>query len=74
MLIYLIDINVPAEINEYPSLRFQDIRKKKQCRGRTHGRTDNVETVYPTTKFAVDIKYFNGIRKVIFLFYPILAF
>ena len=28
-----------AEIDEYPSLRFQDIRKN-QHRGRTHGWTD----------------------------------
>ena len=39
-----------AENDEYPSLPFQDIRKK-QRRGRTHGRTngqtDNVKTVYP---------------------------
>ena len=45
-----------AEIDEYPSLRFQDIRKKKQRRGRTHGRTygrtDNVKTIYtPQTMF-----------------------
>ena len=48
---YLIDINVSAEIDEYSSLRFQDIRKKKQnvTDGRTHGRTDNVKIVYPTT-------------------------
>ena len=37
---YLIDINVSAEIDEYPSLRFQNIRKKTKCHGRTHGRTD----------------------------------
>ena len=58
---FLIDINVSAEIDEYPSLRFQDIRKKKQQQrvtdghtdGRTDGRMDNVKTVYPThTKFA----------------------
>ena len=39
MQVYLFDINVSAEIDEYPSLRFQDIKKKK-CHGRTHGRTD----------------------------------
>ena len=49
MYVYLIDINVSAEIDEYPSLRFQDIRKKPKCHGRTHGWTDNVKTVYPTT-------------------------
>ena len=46
---YLIDINVSAEIDEYPSLRSQDIRKKTKCHGRAHGRMDNVKTVYPTT-------------------------
>ena len=47
---YLIDIDVSAEIDEYPSLRFQDIRKKKtKCHGRTDGRTDNVKTVYLIT-------------------------
>ena len=37
---YLIDINVSAEIDEYPSLRFQDIRKKSKCHGWTDGHTD----------------------------------
>ena len=49
---YLIDINVSAEIDEHPSLRFQDIRKKNKVSRtdtRTDGRTDNVKTVYPTT-------------------------
>ena len=27
-------------------------KKKKKCHGWTHGRSDNVKTVYPTTKFA----------------------
>ena len=40
-----------AEVDEYPSLRFQDIRKKPKC----HGRTDNVKIVYPTTEFAQGI-------------------
>ena len=44
---YLIDINVSAETDEYPSLRFQDIRKNKVSR--TDTRTDNVKTVYPST-------------------------
>ena len=38
-----------AEIDEYPSLRFQDIRKKPKCHGRMDGQTDNMKTVYPTT-------------------------
>ena len=41
---YLIDINVFAEIDEYPSVRFQDIRKKKnkvsRMDTRTNGRSD----------------------------------
>ena len=47
------DINISAETDEYPSLRFQDIKKKSNCHGRTDtradGRTDNVKPVYPTT-------------------------
>ena len=38
MQVYLTDINVSAEIDEYPSLRFQDIRKNKVSRMDT--RTD----------------------------------
>ena len=34
ILVHLIDINVSAEIDEYPSLHFQDIREKQRC-GRT---------------------------------------
>ena len=52
-----------AEIDEYPSLRFQDIRKKTKCHGRTHGRTDNVKTVYPTTnKVCGGINIVGGIN------------
>ena len=40
MLVHLIDINASAEIDEYPSLCFQDIRKKPKCHGRTDGGTD----------------------------------
>ena len=44
---------ISAETDECPSLRFQDIRKKTKCHGRTNSwtdrRTDNVKTVYPTT-------------------------
>ena len=39
MYVYLIDINVSTEIDEYPSLRFQDIRKKTKV-SRTDTRTD----------------------------------
>ena len=45
-----------AEIDEYPSLRFEDIRKKNKVSrtdghtdGQTDERTDNVKTLYPTT-------------------------
>ena len=56
---YLIDINVSTEIDEYPSLRFQDIRKKKQV-----SRTDNVKQYTPPqTKFA------RGIIKRLFATY-----
>ena len=41
LIIYLIDINVSAEIDEYPLLRFQNIRKPK-C----YGRTDNLKTKF----------------------------
>ena len=49
---YFIDIKVFAEIDEYPSLSFQDIRKKQNVSdghkpGRMDGRTDNVISVYP---------------------------
>ena len=58
---YLIDINVSAEIDEYPSLRFQDIREKKSVTdGHADGRTDNVKTVYPTTN-----KVCGGIIKIV---------
>ena len=41
MQVYLIDINVFAEIDEYPSVRFQDIRKNQSVTDRhTDGRTD----------------------------------
>ena len=61
-----------AEIDEYPSLYFQDIRKKKQSvtdghmDGRTEGRTDKVKTA----KFAGGIMslvmrklVFGGVRQ-----------
>ena len=43
---------MPAEIDEYPSLHFQDIRKKTSVAdghtdGHTDGWTNNVKTVYP---------------------------
>ena len=64
-----------AEIDEYLSLRFQDIRKKPKCHGRTHGRTDgrtdNVKTIYPTTnkvcggiKNEVTVQFNGWIKKL----------
>ena len=42
-----------AKFDEFPSLPFQDIKEKPKCHGRTdgrtHGRMDNVKTVYPPT-------------------------
>ena len=40
MDVYLVVIYVYAKTDEYPSLRFQDIRNKPKCHGQTHGRTD----------------------------------
>ena len=55
MQVHLIDINVSAEIDEYSSLRFQDIRKKTKCHGQTHGRTWKQYTP-PQTEFTGGIK------------------
>ena len=47
-----------ARFDENPAMTLQDIKETKRYR-RTHGRTDNVKTVYPPqTKFA------GGIMKV----------
>ena len=41
-----------ARFNENPAMTLQDIKETKR-NGWTHGRTDNVKTVYPLqTKFA----------------------
>ena len=49
-------MNMFARINENPAMILQDIKETKRY-GRTHGRTDNVKTVYPLqTKFAGGIK------------------
>ena len=48
-------MNMFARFNENPAMTLQDITVRKQSvmDGRTHGRTDNVKTVYPLqTKFA----------------------
>ena len=45
-------MNMFARFVENPAMTLQDIKKTKRY-GRTHGRTDNVKTVYPPqTKFA----------------------
>ena len=49
-------MNKFARFDENPAMTLQDIKETK-CYGRTHARTDNVKTVYPTqTKFAGGIK------------------
>ena len=39
-----------ARFDENPAMTLQVIKKKNVTDGRTHARTDNVKTVYPTTK------------------------
>ena len=41
-------MNVFAEFDEIPSMILKDIRETKRY-GHTHGRKDNVKTVYPLT-------------------------
>ena len=41
-------MNIFAKFDENPAITLQVIKKTKRY-GRTHGRTDNVKTVYPTT-------------------------
>ena len=44
-------MNMFARFDENPAMTLQDIKETKRY-GRTHGRTDNVKTVYPPqTKF-----------------------
>ena len=67
---YLIDINVSAEIDEYPSLRIQDIRKNPKC----HRQTD-VEIVYPTTNkvcggYNKNVDLFNLVLRIVFIIIP----
>ena len=63
MQLYLIDINVSAEIDVYPSLRFQDIRKKQNKVSRTDGCENSIPS--PQTAFL----YF-----CLFVTYPSSAF
>ena len=45
-------MNMFAKFDENPAMTLQDIKETKRY-GRTHGRTDNLKTVYPPqTKFA----------------------
>ena len=49
-------MNMFARYDENPAMTLKDIKETKRY-GRTHGRTDNVKTVYPPqTKFAGGIK------------------
>ena len=41
-------MNIFAKFDENPAITLQVIKKTKRY-GRTHERTDNVKTVYPTT-------------------------
>ena len=59
--IYLAYMNMFARFDENPAMNLQDIKETKRY-GRTHGRTDNVKTVYPLqTKFAGGIKSLRGL-------------
>ena len=42
--VHLIDINVSAKFDEFPSLPFQDIKEKQKRHGRTDGKTDGRTT------------------------------
>ena len=66
-------MNMFARFDENPAMTFQDIKKKKRygrmhgrTDTRTHGRTDNVKTVYPPqTKFAGGITKFRFIARIL---------
>ena len=52
-------MNMFARFDENPAMTLQDIKETKRY-GRTHGRSDNVKTVYPPqTKLAggINTKY-----------------
>ena len=50
-------MNMFARFDENPVMTLQDIKETNRY-GRTHGRSDNVKTVYPPqTKFAGGYKY-----------------
>ena len=56
-------MNMFARFNKNPAMILQDIKETKRygrTDARTHGRTDNVKTVYPLqTKFAGGINMFT---------------
>ena len=55
-------MNMFARFDENPAMTLRVIKETKRY-GRTHGRTDNVKTVYPLqTKFAggITISIFHG--------------
>ena len=58
-------MNMFARFDENPAMTLRVIKETKRygrTNGRTHGRTDNVKTVYPLqTKFAGGIKNQSGI-------------
>ena len=69
-------MNIFAKFDENPAITLQVIKKTKRYRrthGRTHGRMDNVKTVYPTTnkvcggykneKYSVELQQTLLIRK-----------
>ena len=63
-------MNMFARFDENPAMTLRVIKETKRygrTDGRTHGRTDNVKTVYPLqTKFAGGImKLFNNISMVL---------
>ena len=57
-------MNMFARFDENPAMTLEDIKETKRygrTDARTHGRTDNMETVYPPqTKFAGGIKVCGG--------------
>ena len=57
-------MNMFARFDENPAMTLQDIKETK-CYGRTHGRTDNMNTVYPPqTKFAGGINIISRVPSV----------
>ena len=55
-------MNMFARFDENPAMTLRVIKETKRY-GRTHGRTDNVKTVYPLqTKFAGGIKILKNVH------------